>query len=344
MAAERERVVRKIKQGVVEIDYEESSLVVHYDIETVTVAENGRVGEVLDRVPEIRRIKLKNLSVDKNMAQLAADIVDKCKYIHPSRVEEIEQLLIKLRKHTLANPQSAEFVLETDKEKETKGSLDSRIRGGVREPERDTRGRGNSNSGIRAAAVEEVGINGKLLEQPSKPIDEDELLPPANMDELDDYLELLYQVAGTGKTKDKDDGLTAQIRGTNMIRKLCRIVMNLELLIQNGTVMGALTRVFQEEFKKSTELTFNILRVFLAFSNFMEMHGLMANYRIGLLTMKVIEYEVKRVEHRDVEKKNRDTYYENELSSAKRGEKLNQDGTTTSYFCFSYCYSPPHCR
>ena len=55
--------------------------------------------------------------------------------------------------------------------------------------------------------------------------------------------------------------------------------------------MGALTRVFQEEFKKSMELTFNILRVFLAFSNFMEMHGLMANYRIGLLTMKVIEYE-----------------------------------------------------
>jgi hypothetical protein len=28
------------------------------------------------------------------MAQIAADIVDKCKYIHPSRVEEIEQLLV----------------------------------------------------------------------------------------------------------------------------------------------------------------------------------------------------------------------------------------------------------
>ena len=46
--------------------------------------------------------------------------------------------------------------------------------------------------------------------------------------------------------------------------------------------------------------------------------------------MKVIEFEVKRVEHRDVEKKTRDTYYENELSSAKRGEKMNQDGTTTT--------------
>ncbi len=28
-------------------------------------------------------------------------------------------------------------------------------------------------------------------------------------------------------------------------------------------------------------------RVFLAFSNFLEMHALMSNYRIGLLTMKV---------------------------------------------------------
>ena len=31
------------------------------------------------------------------MAQIAADIVDKCKYIHPSRVEEIEQLLVFIR-------------------------------------------------------------------------------------------------------------------------------------------------------------------------------------------------------------------------------------------------------
>lgn len=45
-----------------------------------------------------------------------------------------------------------------------------------------------------------------------------------------------------------------------MILKLCRDVMNLEQLIQNNTVMGALTRVLQEEYKKSVDLTFNILR------------------------------------------------------------------------------------
>jgi hypothetical protein len=36
-------------------------------------------------------------------------------------------------------------------------------------------------------------------------------------------------------------------------------------------------------------LLFVIIRIFLAFSNFMEMHGLMANYTIGLLTMKVCD-------------------------------------------------------
>ena len=53
--------------------------------------------------------------------------------------------------------------------------------------------------------------------------------------------------------------------------------------------MGALTRVLQEDFKKSAELTFTILKIFLSFSNFVEMHALMGNYRIGLLTMKVPE-------------------------------------------------------
>jgi NADH/NAD ratio-sensing transcriptional regulator Rex len=46
-----------------------------------------------------KKIKINTLTVDKNMAQIAADIVGECKsggvlLIHPSRVEEIEQLLV----------------------------------------------------------------------------------------------------------------------------------------------------------------------------------------------------------------------------------------------------------
>ena len=39
---------------------------------------------------------MKNLSADKDMAQLAASIVEKCKYIHPSRTEEVEQVLLEM--------------------------------------------------------------------------------------------------------------------------------------------------------------------------------------------------------------------------------------------------------
>lgn len=86
-----------------------------------------------------------------------------------------------------------------------------------------------------------------------------DLLPPAVINDIDDYLDMLYTVSGKSE-KEKEIGLKLQERGSAMFLKLCRDVMNLEQLIQNSTVMGALTRVLQEEYKKSVELTFNILR------------------------------------------------------------------------------------
>lgn len=136
------------------------------------------------------------------------------------------------------------------------------------------------------------------------------------MNELDDYLELLYEVSG--KTdREREEVLRKQEHGTAMILKLCRDVMNLEQLIQNSTVMGAITRVLQEEFKKSLELTYNILRIFLAFSNFTEMHSLMANYKIGVLTMKAVDYEIKRMELRETERQEREYELQQELQRAK---------------------------
>jgi Kinesin-associated protein (KAP) len=86
----------------------------------VQLDDNGRVAEVLDRTPEVRRVKIKSLSPEKNLAQMAEDIIDKCKYIHPSRVEEIEQLLIKLRKYMNENP-AASAVATASEESKAKG-------------------------------------------------------------------------------------------------------------------------------------------------------------------------------------------------------------------------------
>ena len=248
---------------------------------------------MVERKAEIRRIKIKSLSPDKNMAQLAADIVDKCKYIHPSRIEEIEQLLIKLRKHHMANaakaaatptPQQQAPPRYDDEDSYEKPRSESRGRTnqGKREQPSNTRDRdhddrndrgdrynmdrdrgdrggdrdrGDRDRGDRGDRGDKVERNNPKKEK-KPPVDN---LPPADMNELDEYLELLYQVSGKSD-KEKEEGLRAQERGTAMILKLCRDVMNLEQLIQNSTVMGAITRVLQEEYKKSIDLTFNILR------------------------------------------------------------------------------------
>lgn len=76
--------------------------------------------------------------------------------------------------------------------------------------------------------------------------------------DLDNYLEMLYEVSGANKNQTESQ---TQITGTQKILSLCRTVPNLEQLIQNNTVMGALTRVLQEEYKKSVDVTFNILRL-----------------------------------------------------------------------------------
>ena len=86
-----------------EVDFEAAALVINYELEVCEVDDRDRVLEVLERRPEVRRVKIKSLSADKNLAKLASDIVEKCPYIHPSRTEEIEQLLIKLRKYNQKN-------------------------------------------------------------------------------------------------------------------------------------------------------------------------------------------------------------------------------------------------
>ena len=200
----------------------------------MSLDQNDRVVEVLDAKPDSRRIKIKSIASDRNLADMASEITQKCKYIHPSRVEEVEQLLIKLNKN-LKQKES-----EVASKQGSGGGSDSPQEGREKEKEKK---------------------RDKSSKKKSKTRSDEDKYPPADMESLDEYLELLYQVTGkSDDEKQNEEALKAQIQGTAMILKLCRNVGHLECLIQNNTVMGALTRVLQEEFKKSFELTFNILR------------------------------------------------------------------------------------
>lgn len=100
------------------------------------------------------------LSVDENLAQKASIIVEKYnKHIHPSRVEEIEQLLIKLRKYLIKNPPSTEQQSSSDN---------------FNKP--------NSNNITKE--------NNKQQKVTAPKISALDQLPPADMNKIDDYLEM----------------------------------------------------------------------------------------------------------------------------------------------------------
>lgn len=60
------------------------------------------------------------------------------------------------------------------------------------------------------------------------------------------------------------------------------------------TVIGALARVLREDWKRSTELATNIIYIFFCFSSFSQFHGVILHFKIGALSMTIVEHELKK--------------------------------------------------
>ncbi|XP_006812486.1 kinesin-associated protein 3-like [Saccoglossus kowalevskii] len=123
-------------------------------------------------------------------------------------------------------------------------------------------------------------LTGKLKDPP--PYEGTELDELANINDIEDYIEYLYE-----DTPEK-------VRGTALVLQLARNPDNLEELLQNETILGALARVLREDWKKSVELSTNIIYVFFCFSSFSQFHGVIAHFKIGALVMSIVEHELKR--------------------------------------------------
>ncbi|ELU10175.1 hypothetical protein CAPTEDRAFT_219515 [Capitella teleta] len=122
-------------------------------------------------------------------------------------------------------------------------------------------------------------MTGKLNEPGFEGTEIDEV---ANINEVDVYLELLYE------------DIPEKIRGTALVLQLARNPDNLEELFQNETVVGALARVLRDDWKKNTELATNIIYIFFCFSSFSQFHGVISHFKIGSLCMGIIEHELKK--------------------------------------------------
>ncbi|XP_028176759.1 kinesin-associated protein 3 [Ostrinia furnacalis] len=109
-----------------------------------------------------------------------------------------------------------------------------------------------------------------------------ESVPVAVLNCIDDYVELLY------------DDIPEKIKGSALILQLARNPDNLIELSRNEALLSALSRVLREEWKRSIELSTNIVYTFFCFSTYNEFHPVIIQYKIGSLCMDVIDYELKR--------------------------------------------------
>ncbi|CEG40929.1 kinesin-associated protein 3-like [Plasmopara halstedii] len=114
----------------------------------------------------------------------------------------------------------------------------------------------------------------------------------AKLGELDVYMEKLY-----------DDDVESKLEGAKMILQLAEFAGFIESLVQDESLMSLLSRVLNDEYKKSYDLSLTLMRIFWCFSNFLQLHLVLANYRIGTVTLRIVEFELKRHDLRLEEEK-----------------------------------------
>ncbi|XP_071530765.1 kinesin-associated protein 3 isoform X1 [Panulirus ornatus] len=125
---------------------------------------------------------------------------------------------------------------------------------------------------------------------------------PANLNELDSYMEMLYE------------DMAEKVKGASFILQLARNPDYLEELCQNETVLGALARVLREDWKKSLDLSYNIVYTFFCFSVFSNFHTVISHFKIGSLCMDIIDGELQRTDQ-----------YRDQLTKRKKGGDMTCD-------------------
>eukprot|EP00794_Sanderia_malayensis_P016189 gene16189-17816_t len=114
------------------------------------------------------------------------------------------------------------------------------------------------------------------------PLDSSEFDEAANLNDIEEYIELLYE------------DVPQKIKGTAFILQLARNPDNLEELSQNETVISALSRILREDWKTSAELTTNIIYTFFCFSSFSDFHPVVLSQKVGATCMLVLESELNK--------------------------------------------------
>lgn len=246
---------KKVRPGRIEADPRQLCVLVHYTEEKHEMSTLGESLRVLEQKPGVKRIRVPKLDASSDVPALAREVVAACKYLTEKKTPKVEDALMELLQRELSGGSGG-----ADADAAELQMLHERHAG---------MGEGASFGGEGMAAGDAAS----------------EL--PANVHDLDEYLEALY-----------DDDIKVKARATGQIAQLARRTEHLEELISSENLLAALTRVVREDGKRSMDLTINVISVFFAFSNFSQFHEIIIQNSVGDLTMRAIDLEMRRIEHR----------------------------------------------
>lgn len=108
------------------------------------------------------------------------------------------------------------------------------------------------------------------------------IVEKASITNIEEYIELLY------------DDMSDKIKGSSLILQVAKDPNNLEEMSTSETVLSALSRVLREDWKKSVDLSSNIINVFYCFSVFHQFHQIILQYKIGSICLEIIDHELLR--------------------------------------------------
>ncbi|MEW5306391.1 MAG: hypothetical protein WDW36_008859 [Sanguina aurantia] len=280
-------VKKKIKPGAIEAHASELTILVHYEVQEVSMLPDG-TQEVLSR-----EAAEKSLSMNTNVPQMAAEIVDKCKLIHPSKTGLVEDVLYQMQNRTSQASPGPSAPAPHPTATVARSSTSSNPAPAVKAVEKSSKKQllvapAEKQSRIEAEAAERAELQQRRQQQTSQIFKvQQKQYENAYLAQLDDYIEGLYE-----------EGMPAKVKATGMIAQLFRNTENFAKLLSHETLLQTLARVLKEESKRSIDLTINIVSVFFSVSNFTQFHGLVMSLQVGASTMDLIDLEIKRTEHR----------------------------------------------
>ncbi|XP_005177042.2 kinesin-associated protein 3 isoform X2 [Musca domestica] len=249
-------IKKRWKGGSIEPHPTDKALIVNYQLEATVFGDPNN--PMLEEKKNCQKIiRLRSLSAKTDPAALAREVVDKCDLIHKSQLADVEQIIFYL-KHRKDN-----------------------AGGGVDTHDTNTKGPRSAIASHRSTVRPHTTMSTSMSSSThSKSSDSSDV----SINHIDEYVELLYE------------DLSERIRGSAMILQVARNPDNLEELEKNEACLSALSRVLREDWRKSLDLSTNIIYIFFCFSTYTKFHPVIVQYKIGSLCMDVMDYELRRYE------------------------------------------------